>query len=211
MGYKAAAKAKAKVSYAKAATFAGKGSKLKTIHYGKGSKSEGFAVGKKSEMIYGPHRSLARKMHDVGHGLQMAVGTQAGLEEATASRQEKPEAELAEELVSHVADTTPDVNALCETYGLRREELGRLTGFSLRALAAWAAGELPSVPAKRRLQEVRRLLDALAEIVKKESIAEWLRQPNAAFDRLSPLQVIELGEIDRLWAMVQDLGSGQPE
>jgi len=61
------------------------------------------------------------------------------------------------------------------------------------------------------LQEVRRLLDALAEIVKRESIPEWLHQPNPAFVRLSPLQAIEVGEIDRLWAMVHDLGSGQPE
>jgi hypothetical protein len=102
------------------------------------------------------------------------------------------------------------VNVLCRTYYLKREELGRLTGFSLRALAAWAAGELPSQPAKRRLHEVRRLLDALAEIVKREHIPKWLHQRNAVFDDMTPLQVIEFGEIDRLWAMVYDLGSGQP-
>src|SRR5581483_1473489 len=116
------------------------------------------------------------------------------------------ETELVEKLVAEVVDTSPDVNALCETYELRREELGRLTGFSLRALAEWASGKLPSQPAKRRLQEVRRLLDALAEIVKRESITKWLHQPNEAFDRLTPLQVIELGEIDRLWAMVHEMG-----
>ena len=120
------------------------------------------------------------------------------------------EAKLAERLVAEVADTSGDVKALCETYDLKREELGRLTGFSLRALADWAAGELPSQPAKRRLHEVRRLLDALAEIVKPESIPKWLHQTNPAFAPLTPLQVIEMGEIDRLWAMVYDLGSGQP-
>jgi DNA-binding transcriptional regulator YiaG len=77
---------------------------------------------------------------------------------------------MAEELVEEVAHDGADVNALCETYQLKREELGRLTGFSLRALAEWAAGKLPSQPAQRRLQEVRRLLDALAQIVKRESI-----------------------------------------
>ena len=121
------------------------------------------------------------------------------------------ETELADKLVAEVADSGPDVKELCDTYSLKREELGRLTGFSLRALAEWASGKLPSQPAKRRLQEVRRLLDALAEIVKRESIPKWLHQPNAAFDRLTPLQVIELGEIDRLWAMVHEMGSGQPE
>jgi DNA-binding transcriptional regulator YiaG len=118
---------------------------------------------------------------------------------------------LADQLVEDVAKAGTDVNALCQTYGLRREELGRLTGFSLRALAEWARGKLPSQPAKRRLHEVRRLLDMLAQIVKPESIPAWLHEPNKAFDRLTPLQVIELGEIDRLWEMVHDLGSSQAE
>jgi hypothetical protein len=103
----------------------------------------------------------------------------------------------------------PDVASLCEVYGLKREELGRLTGFSLRALADWAGGKLPGQPAQRRLHEVRRLLDALSGMVKRESLKSWLHQPNPAFDRLTPLQVIELGEIDRLWAMVHELGAGQ--
>lgn len=63
----------------------------------------------------------------------------------------------------------------------------------------------------KKEKEVRRLLDALAQIVKRESIPRWLHQRNPAFDQLTPLQVIELGEIDRLWGMVYDIGSGQPE
>ena len=65
---------------------------------------------------------------------------------------------IGDELVSDVDESSSDVNVLCETYGLRREELGRLTGFSLRALAGWAAGELPSLPAKRRLHEIRQTI-----------------------------------------------------
>lgn len=33
-----------------------------------------------------------------------------------------------------------------------------------------------------------------------------MRSPNPAFGRLTPLQVIELGEIDRLWAMIHERG-----
>lgn len=117
---------------------------------------------------------------------------------------------LGERLVAEVERQGPDVAALCERYGLKRAELGRLTGFSLRALAEWSSGRLPGQPAQRRLQEVRRLLDALSGLVQRESIPNWLHQPNPAFERLTPLQVIELGEIDRLWAMVHELGSGQP-
>lgn len=119
------------------------------------------------------------------------------------------EMDLATKLIGEIERQGPDVESLCEVYDLKREELGRLTGFSLRALADWARGKLPSQPAQRRLQEVRRLLDALSGIVKRESLKSWLHQPNLAFDRLTPLQVIELGEIDRLWAMVHELGSGQ--
>ena len=131
--------------------------------------------------------------------------------QAETQKPERFEESLSRKLVQELAKSSPDVNVLCEAYRMKREELGRLTGFSLRALAGWSAGQLPSQPAMRRLHEVRRLLDALAEIVKEESIPRWLHQPNPAFDRLTPLQVIELGEIDRIWAMVHDLGSGQPE
>ncbi|HYG36590.1 MAG TPA: hypothetical protein VEC99_17485 [Clostridia bacterium] len=136
-------------------------------------------------------------------------GSEAG--GASPSLTAEEERELAGRLVQEVENDGSDVDTLCKTYGLKREELGRLTGFSLRALAEWASGRLPSQPAKRRLREVRRLLDALAEIVKRESIPRWLHQPSQAFGGLTPLQVIELGEIDRLWAMVHDLGTGQPE
>ena len=119
------------------------------------------------------------------------------------------EINLAENLVGEVAKTSPDVNVLCGRYGLRREELGRLTGFSLRALADWAAGKLPSQPALRRLHEVRRLLDGLAQIVPSQTIPEWLRRRNSAFGNLTPLQVIEVGEIDRLWAMVHERNNAQ--
>jgi hypothetical protein len=105
------------------------------------------------------------------------------------------------------AGDASDVARLCDTYGLRREDLGRLTGFSLRALADWSTGKLPSEPAKRRLHEIRRLLDALAEVVKVEAIPTWLKTRNPAFENMTPIQVIEVGEIDRLWQMVHHMGS----
>lgn len=116
------------------------------------------------------------------------------------------ESALGNKLVDAAADPS-DVKRLCDTYGLRREDLGRLTGFSLRALAEWSAGKLPSEPAKRRLHEIRRLLDALAEVVKVDAIAAWLKTRNPAFDNMTPIQVIEVGEIDRLWQMVYHMSS----
>ncbi len=45
-------------------------------------------------------------------------------------------------------------------------------------------------------------------VVKPEAIPEWLETPNAAFEGLKPLEVIERGEIDRLWNMIFYLESG---
>ena len=210
MGHKTAAKTKPKTRYVAFATFSKKGG-LKILHSGKGVNVSGWkpnagVVAEKSKVFQGSYE-LATQIHDADQGLDISVDPLAGAETDPGEH----ETELANQLVTEVANDSPDVNALCETYKLRREELGRLTGFSLRALAEWASGKLPSQPAKRRLQEVRRLLDALAEIIKRESIPKWLHQPNPAFDRLTPLQAIELGEIDRLWAMVHEMGSGQPE
>lgn len=67
-------------------------------------------------------------------------------------------------------------------------------------------GKLPSQPAMRRLHEIRRLLDGISELVQPAAIPAWMRTSNPAFDNLTPLQVIELSEIDRLWAMVHQRG-----
>jgi DNA-binding transcriptional regulator YiaG len=101
-----------------------------------------------------------------------------------------------------------DVTRLSETYHLKRSDLSRLTGFSVRALADWSAGDIPSEPARRRLQEIRRLLDALAEIVEVKAIPAWLQTRNKVLDDMTPLQTIEVGEIDRLWGMVYRMGGG---
>ena len=46
------------------------------------------------------------------------------------------------------------------------------------------------------------------EVIRNDAIGPWLEQPNEAFDGLKPLEVIERGEVDRLWAMIFYLRSG---
>ncbi len=46
--------------------------------------------------------------------------------------------------------------------------------------------------------------------MKTASIGTWLLKPNAAFDGLKPIEVIDRGEIDRLWSMIYYLRSGSP-
>ena len=47
-----------------------------------------------------------------------------------------------------------------------------------------------------------------AEVVRQEAIVPWLETPNEAFGHLKPIEVIERGEMDRLWRMLYFLGSG---
>jgi hypothetical protein len=46
--------------------------------------------------------------------------------------------------------------------------------------------------------------------MRQEFIGTWLDTPNPAFDGLKPVEVIERGEIDRIWRMVHEVGSGEP-
>jgi transcriptional regulator with XRE-family HTH domain len=94
--------------------------------------------------------------------------------------------------------------------GITRKEFARLTGYSERSIASWEAGEEPSSKGLQRLNEIRRMKDALADVIKPEHIADWLKTPNDAFGDLKPIEVIERGEADRIWKMVYYLESGEP-
>jgi transcriptional regulator with XRE-family HTH domain len=94
--------------------------------------------------------------------------------------------------------------------GMPRKLFSRLTGFSESAIAAWEKGQTISEPCLRRIREIERFQGRLAEVVRPESIPQWLDTPNKAFEGLKPLEVIERGEIDRLWTMIFYLESGVP-
>jgi len=86
----------------------------------------------------------------------------------------------------------------------------RLTGFSPRSVAKWSEGVLPSPKQEKALVEMDRLLDGLARVMQPAQVGQWLKSPNPAFDGSTPLQVVERGEMDRLWRMLYDLESAQP-
>jgi len=103
------------------------------------------------------------------------------------------------------------VRSFCERYAVKREVFTRLTGFSSRAVANWAQGREPGDPAQKQIRETSRLFDALSNVIASQEIGPWLQRSNAAFDGSTPLQVIERGEADRLWRMIYELESGQPD
>jgi transcriptional regulator with XRE-family HTH domain len=102
----------------------------------------------------------------------------------------------------------PFVAALRAKMDLQRKTFARLTGFSERAIADWERGKPISEAGLRRLREIERLQDRLAQVVRADFIPQWLETPNQAFEGLKPLEVIERGQIDRLWRMLFYLESG---
>lgn len=102
-----------------------------------------------------------------------------------------------------------DVKAFCRRYKVVRPDLTRLTGYSQRAVDKWAAGDKPGPAAKKHLKEIVRLFDALADLMETDYVGEWIKTPNEAFEGSTPLQVIERGEVDRIWRMIYRLETGE--
>ncbi len=113
-------------------------------------------------------------------------------------------------VVQAVSSQTPSVNALRKALGINRKLFARLTGYSERAVAKWEAGEKLRGASLQKMIELRRLQEALATIMKAEFVPEWLQVPNHSFGGLKPIEVVERGEIDRLWHMIFELESGMP-
>lgn len=107
-------------------------------------------------------------------------------------------------------DTDSLVRRTRRELGVTRKLFSRLTGFSERAIASWESGGRPSARSRQRILELRRLEQALSLVKDPESIGDWLQTPNSAFEGLKPLEVIERGQIDRIWRMVFELESGVP-
>lgn len=95
-------------------------------------------------------------------------------------------------------------------FHVTQAQLVRLTGFSPRSVAKWGQGETPSPKQEKALVEMDRLFDGLARVIEHAQVGRWLTQSNPAFDGSTPLQVVERGELDRIWRMLYDLESGQP-
>ena len=104
----------------------------------------------------------------------------------------------------------PALEKIAGKFGLRQDTLSRLIGFSLRTVAGWSNGKQPSAPVKRALIEMDRLLDNLGRLMKPKDVGRWLKEPNSALDGSTPVQVIERGQIDRIWRLLYFLESGEP-
>ncbi len=102
------------------------------------------------------------------------------------------------------------VRELRDNHGLNRKLFSQLTGYLERAVADWEAGKDLSDSTRQRLTEIQRLQLALARVMKADFVGTWLQTPNPAFEGFKPIEIVEAGEIDRLWRMIHRLEAGLP-
>ena len=101
-----------------------------------------------------------------------------------------------------------NVREIRSNLGVSRKIFSRLIGFSERSIADWEAGKRLAPGSQARMREIVRLHGALAKVMDPSFVGTWLETPNEAFDQLKPLEVIERGEMDRIWRMIFFLESG---
>lgn len=99
---------------------------------------------------------------------------------------------------------------LRDRLNLTQQEFGRLVDVSVRTIAKVETDKEKAGSLQRDYLEIGRLCDALSEVVEPSALGEWFFAPNKRFGGSKPVEIIERGEIDRLWGMVYRLRSGMP-
>ena len=139
--------------------------------------------------------------------LRKSSRTEAAIDRPAGSEVEKPKPPNSSLEIPPPARLVSEVRS---GLGVTREFFARMTGFSVRAISGWEAGRPLSEAASRRIKEMKRLRDLLAEGLRPEFIPQWLETPCEGLGGLKPVEVLERGETDRLWRTVLPIGSGMP-
>jgi DNA-binding transcriptional regulator YiaG len=106
------------------------------------------------------------------------------------------------------AAEAPAITSPRQLLGIKKRIFARLAGFSERAITDYESGKKVSDALGRRMKELVQLQKRLSRVVKASAIPDWLQRPNQAFDGLTPIEVVERGEIHRLYEMIYFLESG---
>ena len=99
---------------------------------------------------------------------------------------------------------------LRERLQMTRGIFGRVVNVSERTIAKVESEAEHVEKLRRPYNEVYRVYEQLREVVDPESLGAWFATPNQSFGGLKPIEVIERGEIDRLWELAYRLRSGMP-
>lgn len=92
--------------------------------------------------------------------------------------------------------------ALRRSLGIPRPLFSTLADVSVRSLADYETKTTVPKSVRPRLNEALRLLHALLDIIPPEDLRSWLTTPNSGFQNERPLDLIQKGERDRIWAMI---------
>ncbi|HEX4796354.1 MAG TPA: antitoxin Xre/MbcA/ParS toxin-binding domain-containing protein [Humisphaera sp.] len=57
---------------------------------------------------------------------------------------------------------------------------------------------------------IKRVCEALTEVMEAAFVGQWLDQPNEMLGGLKPVEAIERGQIDLVWQVLDGLRSGSP-
>ena len=101
------------------------------------------------------------------------------------------------------------VASLRQALAMPRSKFARLLGRTERAVIDWESGKAePQGLSHQRIRELERLTEALRRLFDAGELGNWFDAPNPAFGGLKPIEVIERGEMDRLWQMIFELEAG---
>ena len=110
-----------------------------------------------------------------------------------------------------VAEAINSFKKLREEIGVSRSIFSRLMSISERSLADYETNKKePSDAVLRKMRELERLVAELQKTIDPVFLRKWLMEPNSAFDKFKPIEVIERGESDRIWQMIYFIRSGNP-
>jgi hypothetical protein len=94
---------------------------------------------------------------------------------------------------------------LAKEAGMNYDMVAKALSVSRRSISGWLSGREPERINRVRINEFGRLVAELRSIIKPEKLKAWWNQPAENFGGSTPLQVLERGEIDRVWRMIWEI------
>jgi transcriptional regulator with XRE-family HTH domain len=93
--------------------------------------------------------------------------------------------------------------------GISRKLFAQMADCSERTLATYEKSLTLPATGLRTVNETVRLIHALHELAGDDvALTDWLKQPNPAFGKKTPLTLITTGESDVLWEMIHQIRQG---
>ena len=106
-------------------------------------------------------------------------------------------------------ESGPELMRWRRSFGIPRPLFAEVAHFSERKLATYEKAEIMPENILRPVRESVQLLAALAELCgDSDQLSTWLLQPNKAFGKRRPLDLIRSGEAGRLWEMIYQVRQG---